>query len=711
MLGFWESKINVRYEEAQEMSLDHILRNANAGDGSLALNEEFRTIRYISDKEYYDDIYKYVEPLFSLASDDNLSPRFIIFSAPGATGKTALAKYICHHKGGIYWDLPDNKVAEYSLQGALQNAVGIENLSTFYTRLKNGKDFLVIDGFDEAEAGSGRSGIEFFLRDLNSITDGCEHTCAVLTARTESAIFIKNYLINNNISFIHYEVGYFAEHAAKQYIVNGLEKMHVQYTNVVRSCIDAQFNTIRGKLMNEDVNSFLGYAPVLKALTVAYDEEKNTLHLLEKTLNSENSCHLLKTILYDLLERERGKFLKALKVKLPKVTAFSENVYDKQEQLLRIFGKLAYNDESLFVPDIDKSIPVEYHEEYLEVINTQLSQHPFIKAIEKDNMPYYEFAGVAFQDFVVAFSLAFTDSREFVREYLSGLNKYCPSQLLIEFYNIFSKGRMEGIDIPLFYNSFRAHSQVSDKVIIHINGDKDDCSIEFTLEKETSDTLSLVFTITDLEKGIYIDQLSNCYIDVDGDVHVGNSKNEARINNSVINCNNIIWRSERVSIEAYSPGECTLVADSMKCETNMLPMFDVRLDEKQNLKIFCSSLRGYFKLIPYHADPQSDGAENSFMPFANLVRRIFSCLRSHSKDAPARKIDFIDNRIISSSEGKRKILNFLLDSGVLYTDEQNWLYKLKTDKLSDYAIKWQEVRDGDFASLKNLYSAYAKNPL
>ena len=70
MLGFWESKINVRYEEAQEMSLDHILRNANAGDDALALNEKFRTIRYISDKEYYDDVYKYVEPLFSLASAD-----------------------------------------------------------------------------------------------------------------------------------------------------------------------------------------------------------------------------------------------------------------------------------------------------------------------------------------------------------------------------------------------------------------------------------------------------------------------------------------------------------------------------------------------------------------------------------------------------------------------------------------------------------------
>ena len=51
MLGFWESKINVRCEGAQKMNLDYILRNANAEGASLTLNEEFRTIRYISDKE------------------------------------------------------------------------------------------------------------------------------------------------------------------------------------------------------------------------------------------------------------------------------------------------------------------------------------------------------------------------------------------------------------------------------------------------------------------------------------------------------------------------------------------------------------------------------------------------------------------------------------------------------------------------------------
>ena len=52
------------------------------------------------------------------------------------------------------------------------------------------------------------------------------------------------------------------------------------------------------------------------------------------------------------------------------------------------------------------------------------------------------------------------------------------------------------------------------------------------------------------------------------------------------------------------------------------------------------------------------------------------------------------------------MLAFLLDTGILYTDEQNWLYKLNTDKLSTYSIKWHDVRDGDFASLESLYEMY-----
>ena len=43
---------------------------------------------------------------------------------------------------------------------------------------------------------------------------------------------------------------------------------------------------------------------------------------------------------------------------------------------------------------------------------------------------------------------------------------------------------------------------------------------------------------------------------------------------------------------------------------------------------------------------------------------------------------------------------------LLYTDEQDWLYKLDTDKLSAFGITWNDVRNGDFTSLQGLYKKY-----
>ena len=709
MISKWESDLNKKpiVSGGKDMNLSSIFSSISKKNKNFKLNSEFSTIRYIEDDEYLRDVYKYVEPSFDVSVEKN-NAKFILFSAPGATGKSALAKHVCHEYNGIYWELPDSKVAEYSFQGAIMEAVGSDKVSEFIENLKNGTNFLIIDAFDEAEAGSGRTGIEFFLRDLNNVTNGCTNICAILLARTESAIFIKNYFINHNIPFNHYEVGYFAEYNAKTYIRNGLEKFNVTVTDIVNECIEAQFREIKRILMDTDTDTFLGYAPVLNALSASYDNDRNTLNLLKGTSNSESNCHLLKKILDDLLIRERKKFLKALKVKLPKICEYAPEVYNENEQLLRIFGKIAYNDETLFV-SIDKSIPIEYHEEYLEVVDVQLPQHPFMKAIERNGETIFDFTGIAFHDFVMAYSLSLEGCNDFVREYISNYKKYCPSQLLIEFYNIFSKSNVCGIDIPLMYNSFKAHAQLGDKITIYINGDKEECSVEFVLERYDSKILSVEFNIINLDKGIYINQLSNCYIDVDGKVYVGNSTNEARIYNSIINCNEIIWRSEHISIEAYSPGECLLITNSMSYTSDTLPRFEVKTDDKKNFKVSCPSLSGYFKLIPYRSDSVNDNEVDGFISFANLIRRIFSCLRAHGKDAPARKMDFIDNRIISLNQKKKHILAFLLKEKILYTDEQDWLYKLDTDKISLFSIKWHDVREGDLKSLELLYDKYIKD--
>lgn len=173
MISSWEYTLNqkVRNMEEKLMTLDSILAKLTKKQNRFNLNQNYKAIRHIEKKEYEQDVYKYVEPEFVESySRINVTPRFILFSAPGATGKTALAKHICYTRNGIYWDLPENKIAEYSFQGAITEAVGFENVSGFMQSIVDGSNFLVIDAFDEAEAGSGRSGIEFFLRDLNNVT-------------------------------------------------------------------------------------------------------------------------------------------------------------------------------------------------------------------------------------------------------------------------------------------------------------------------------------------------------------------------------------------------------------------------------------------------------------------------------------------------------------------------------------------------------------
>ena len=144
--------------------------------------------------------------------------KFIIFSAPGASGKTALAKYVSNKYKGIYWDLSQIALGENSFHGTLWRALNQDGFINYFAQLKEGKSVLVLDAFDEAEMISGRSGVEFFLKDLDEATKEFENPSVLLFARTESASFIADYCEDNNISYAQYEIGFFEEHNAKEFI-------------------------------------------------------------------------------------------------------------------------------------------------------------------------------------------------------------------------------------------------------------------------------------------------------------------------------------------------------------------------------------------------------------------------------------------------------------------------------------------------------------
>jgi len=169
------------------MTLEGIMKNLGTCNKIMLNANSHPSINMISERTFY------VQPNYHELNESKTNSKFIIFSAAGATGKSALAKYLASTKGGVYWDLSKIRLGENSFYGTLGNAIGFENIKNFFEDLNNGTALLVIDAFDEADIISGRTAIEFLLGDLNNITKESHYPTVVLLSRTETAAFIANF--------------------------------------------------------------------------------------------------------------------------------------------------------------------------------------------------------------------------------------------------------------------------------------------------------------------------------------------------------------------------------------------------------------------------------------------------------------------------------------------------------------------------------------
>ena len=76
----------------------------------------------IKDKEFYFSPPLILDNKCSNASNEC---KFILFSSPGAVGKTSLAKYIAQKYNGYYWNVAQKTINDTSFMGELAHAVGI----------------------------------------------------------------------------------------------------------------------------------------------------------------------------------------------------------------------------------------------------------------------------------------------------------------------------------------------------------------------------------------------------------------------------------------------------------------------------------------------------------------------------------------------------------------------------------------------------------
>ena len=689
----------------QKMTLESILLSIKNGDAISVAKNAHSSISIIEDGVFY------VQPNYNEIKR-NTKSKFIIFSAPGASGKTALAKYVSNKYKGIYWDLSQIALGENSFHGTLWRALNQDGFINYFAQLKEGKSVLVLDAFDEAEMISGRSGVEFFLNDLDEATKEFENPSVLLFARTESASFIADYCEENNISYAQYEIGFFEEHNAKEFIRKKLQADGKVISQTVNECIDQQFNTIKRLLGEvEDSKSFLGYAPVLEALARAYDEERNTIKLLERLKQEDvSSTKIVYSILDYLLEREQNKVCQAVKEKWSaKYPEFIEwdKVYSKKEQIVRIaeYILLGNVEESSFYDEL--IMPDELYVEYYDSIKRFLPQHPFLQNLIEDG--HSDFTGPAFRDYVLAALLSEDKYIDLATEYFGVNNKnvHVSSQLLIDFYYYISNGKVQGDIFFILYDSYKAKETAEKHALVDIIQSGAETYLKFALKAIGKD-LSIDEMEFELCKDIInVSKLSNAFIDAEKKVVIGDSKNNARISNSTILAGEIVFNSGCIEIEAKAPGCCLLFSQNdVINQRGETPRFEIRSEQDDLVKIDFPNIDSYFKLRKYkYTYEQSDS--NDYLKFNLFVKKIMNCMRKHRKDAPAKDREFIDNEIINKSAFKRSAMTFLNDIGIIYVDsKETHLYKLNVEALTKHGLNWMDFGCGVGDELQNLYQEF-----
>ena len=162
------------------------------------------------------------EPFYIFPQFNDLTTKkgahIYVISAPGATGKSALAKYLAYMYNSIYWNLADITLGDNSFIGTLVRSVGTANYSSFTEDLLSGKTKLVIDAFDEAEMISGARAVQSFLTEIAINTAEAQSPCIFLLSRAETAQNICAFFESNDTAFNHYEISFFEEATSIEFI-------------------------------------------------------------------------------------------------------------------------------------------------------------------------------------------------------------------------------------------------------------------------------------------------------------------------------------------------------------------------------------------------------------------------------------------------------------------------------------------------------------
>ena len=421
------------------------------------LAEAVPGVRYVEDEPR-----TFVEPNLEPMGDAQIVPeetRLVLISAPAAVGKSTLARAIAAEKGAVLWDLGMANVGDNFFSGQILRSFAGDNGYKYLQALGRGKALVVMDAFDEAWVKAGDDNVQGFLETLAAQLREFHpaHPPVVLLARSEAAGFAEDLANDVGLPTAHFSIAYFERAQAEEFIdlkLDGIpasqHRSHRDAFDEVRDLLfDRVFQVLgMGDWNDFEAKSFLGYAPVLDALSeflnTNYASVKADLSSANDDMAGETIWRFLVDIIERILSREKEKLNlpEALQGKIPLQTRNS--LYGPEEQCARLASLVL---EGL-APECE--IPPEIREEYEESVQQMLTEHPFLATPKK-------FASAVFGDYIWARALQNPLLNEPVRTRLAhSIGSPLLARFMIE--TAPREGETPAIplrDFPVFYESVR----------------------------------------------------------------------------------------------------------------------------------------------------------------------------------------------------------------------------------------------------------------
>jgi hypothetical protein len=674
----------------------------------------------------------FVEP--SLLCDDESelkAARVIIVSAPGAVGKSTLARAIASRCSLPLWDLAKaGPVGQSSVFGAISVSLGANAFPSFLAGIAAGTNGLAIDALDEARVKVTAQAFNAFLADVATLANTSTSCTFVLFGRTQIAESAWLELQLGNVPCSLVSIDWFDGVQAREYVerriaVSGTAAAGALTTHRVpfELAREALFGLLSESITGDkSAESFLGYAPVLDAMAVRLSESANfeatrtsilKLSQGEVSGQAQSPARLLRQVCIDILEREqREKVRAAIRPPLLAVAQKAgwtdwDSLYSTDEQCDRVVARLLGAAYESTLP-----LPAEVRVVYEEQLSTFLGEHPFLANGNKA-------ANAVFETFLLARALLGGKDQK-LREAAEArfIGGFAPAtRLLSDFYFLFMKDR-GGSLIPIghvspIYRSLLAaqsehvhvalsiecaepeapetlaFAEVEFLVCVHPDDDGD-TSLPTTHEFAAAVNPDSVIPISSY--------IVDAFIDVPCAVRLTATSGEFEFGPSVgIYCRElsfatggVVVGASRHSGLASASSDSAVILRASSCDCSSV----LRVTARSPLQVAWPGS----KVFPWTEFSQDD-IPAAFMEDERVeetykrFRRIVLTLRSHSKGSLARYYKKVEHQRVLKGAVGEVLLRYMLRDGILARHDD--FYHWEPDAAARHVgVSWTDLRRG-----------------